>query len=47
MEPRKSRLFVLSVKSKIMLDVRRKSIVHKIMSCGPHLSVSPSSNANL
>ena len=34
-------LSLLSVKSTIMLDVRRQSIVHKARSFGPHLSVLP------
>ena len=43
----KSYLSVLSVRSAILLDVRRKSIVHKTRSCGPHFSILPILNTNL
>ena len=40
-------LSVRSIKSRILLYVRRKSVPHKIWSCGPHISLLPSLKLNL
>ena len=40
-------LFVKSVKSLILLDVRRKSILQETRSCGPQFNVLLSLNINL